>query len=341
MKKKGRRSRSGRLQISRKVRNGRFIYVEGGRTVRDPQQLKRIEELVIPPAWHDVEISASPAAKVQARGIDDAGRRQTIYHPGFRRRREREKFERLASFGAALPELRRQIDADLRRHGLPEPKVVAAVVKLLDLHFLRVGSLKYARRYKSFGATTLRRRHTSITSTQVNFEFTGKSGQQQRVSVTDSALVRVLTRLHEQPGYELFRFQLESGAIRTVRTHQVNDYLHEHLGQQYSAKDFRTWGGTLRALASLLDSEIDASSSVRECTEAAQQAVKQVAQVLGNTPTTARAAYIAPKVLDLAQDLSRLEALRGSRKRKRERTYQSVDEQCLLLLLTEQSADGE
>lgn len=332
------RRRRGRLQISRQLRRGEFVYLQRGEQITDPEELERIKALVIPPAWHDVQISASPSAKVLARGVDDAGRRQAIYHPSFRRRREEQKFAKLSEFGQALPALRKQVAADMERRGTSREKVAACVIKVLDKGYLRIGTPKYARQYRSYGATTLRRRHTRIKGTSVTFDFNGKSGQHQTVTIEDAQMARFVKKLREMPGYEVFRFNDDEGQLCSVRSEHVNEYLHTNMGSQFTAKDFRTWGGTLTAFASLLDAEVDGASPQRELTRAEREAVKQAASVLGNTQSTARKAYIAPRVLKLAGDPEKLEDLRGERKRRRARKYLSVDEQCLLQLLEEDSA---
>lgn len=322
-----------RLQISRVSRHGKTVYLHRGRPLNDPEQLERIGKLAIPPAWKDVEISASATGKVQARGTDEAGRRQAIYHPGFRRRRDRQKFARLPQFGAGLPELRAQLHTDLHRDGLTEATVIAAVIKLLDLHWLRLGSPRYTKRYKSFGAITLRRRHATFSGQQLVLGFTGKSGQRQQVQVNDPLLVRVVRDLDQQPGYQIFRIRQESGKYRAVRGEQVNGYLQQVLGQGFSAKDFRTWGGSLTALAALLDGELSTGASRPARQEAQRAAAGQAARVLGNTVATARNAYIAPAVLELAMDPAALESLRSWRSTQRDRKYQGVDEQCLIRVL--------
>ncbi|WP_306420787.1 hypothetical protein [Arthrobacter sp. JCM 19049] len=187
-------------------------------------------------------------------------------------------------------------------------------------------------------ATTLRRRHTRIKGTSVTFDFNGKSGQHQTVTIEDAQMARFVKKLREMPGYEVFRFTDDEGQLCSVRSEHVNEYLHTNMGSQFTAKDFRTWGGTLTAFASLLDAEVDGASPQRELTRAEREAVKQAASVLGNTQSTARKAYIAPRVLKLAGDPEKLEDLRGERKRRRARKYLSVDEQCLLQLLEEDSA---
>ncbi|GAA0196110.1 hypothetical protein GCM10009526_18040 [Glutamicibacter creatinolyticus] len=331
------RRRRGRLQISRQLREGSFVYLHQGREITDPQQLERIKSLAIPPAWHDVEISASDSAKVQARGFDDAGRRQAIYHPAYRRRRDAEKFDRLVGFGQALPRLRRQVERDLRRRGAPQDKVVACVVKLMDQRYLRVGTAEYAKRYRSFGATTLRRRHARVTGSTLTFEFTGKSGQDQSISLNDPQLASLVAQLKEMPGYEIFRFVDEDEELHTVQGRHVNDYLKHHLGLDYSAKDFRTWGGTLTAVTAIFDSDLEQATTKKAITGIERDVVEQVSEALGNTPATARQSYIDPRVLSLTTDHAELARLRATRKRRRPRKYLSVDEQCLLELLSRSS----
>lgn len=327
------RSRSPRDLIERIRRDGDFVYRRHGRTIRDAQSLERIAKLAIPPAWQQVEISASSTGKVQARGIDAAGRRQAIYHQQFRNRQERAKFARLAEFGSHLPALRTQLRRDLRRTGLPEEKVLAALIRLIDLHLLRLGNPRYTAEYASFGAITLRRRHANFSAHAVDFAFVGKSGQPKQLQVRDAELLAVLRELEQQPGHEFFRIHNGAGKYRLVRGEQVNAYLHEYLGPEFSAKDFRTFGGTRIALDYLLKSDLHAESSHREQQRAQRQAVQAAAEVLGNTAATARRSYTSPTVLQVAEDPRTLIELRSWGEQRRERILQPVSEQCLVHLL--------
>jgi DNA topoisomerase-1 len=254
-----------------------------------------IRGLAIPPAWEDVWISPDPHGHLLATGIDARGRKQYRYHPDFRRRRDERKYDRILAFGAALPRLRRRIDADLRRHGLPREKVVAAVVALLDATSLRVGNERYARDNRSYGLTTLRSRHVVAGSSTVRLKFKGKSGRQYDVGLSDRRLSSVVRRCQDLPGQRLFQYEdPETGDWQPVLSEDVNDYIQAAIGDGFSAKDFRTWHGTLAAFEALARGERPAAK--RGQSAAVLAAVDEVAERLGNTRAVARQAYMHPGV---------------------------------------------
>ena len=254
-----------------------------------------IQALAIPPAWTDVWISPDPDGHLLATGIDARGRKQYRYHAAYRRRRDDRKYERIAAFGAALPRLRRQVDADLRRHGLPREKVVAAVVALLDETSLRVGNERYARDNRSYGLTTLRSRHATAGSRSVRLRFKGKSGRQVDVGLQDRRLASVVSRCQDLPGQRLFQYEdPETGDWQPVMSDDVNDYIQAAIGDEFSAKDFRTWHGTLAAFEALARDERPAGK--RRQAAAVVAAVDEVAERLGNTRAVARQAYVHPAV---------------------------------------------
>jgi len=325
-----------RLPIVREPAEEGFVYRyrSNGRRLAREDEIRRIESLAIPPAWADVEIARSPRAKVLARGVDAAGRRQAIYHPSFRRRREREKFERLVRFGEALPRLRARVDRDLRRHRLSRDRVVAGAIRLIDLQFFRVGNSEYARRYQSYGVTTLREEHVEASEHAVTLDFVGKHGKRQRSRVADARLARLVSRLRELPGPELFRFFDEDGIVHELRSRHVNAYVKRGMGEEFSAKDFRTWGGTLLAATRLLEAEARGElADPKSAAASVRRVVREVAEQLGNTPEVTRSAYIDPRVLDAAERPELLAELRDARARMRPRRHFSVDEQCTLALL--------
>jgi len=274
-----------------------FCYLDGeGRPVDDPETLDRIRHLVIPPAWTSVWICGDPAGHIQAVGRDARGRKQYRYHNAWRAVRDAAKYGRLHAFGRALPRLRARVQADLRRRGLPHEKVLAAVVQLLELTLIRVGNAEYARANHSFGLTTLRKRHVSISGAGAVFEFRGKSGVIQRTGFHDRRLARILRGCEALRGQQLFQYLDEAGDRRPVESHDVNDYLRAAMGEAFSAKDFRTWAGTLAAAQMLVAqprpvAEADARRTLVAC-------VKTVAALLGNTPSVCRACYIHPAVLE-------------------------------------------
>ena len=286
--------------IARK-RSGRgFRYVSGdGEAVTDEKTLDRIRSLVIPPAWSEVWISSSSRGHIQATGRDAKGRKQYRYHPRWRNHREESKFGRLAEFAKALPGIRAQVESDLHRHGLPREKVLAAVVALLERTRFRVGNDEYARSNKSFGLTTLQDRHVDAGTTAVRFKFRGKSGREHSVTLQDRRLARIVKRCQDLPGQRLFVYEDDEGVIHKVGSGDVNAYLREITGADYSAKDFRTWAGTVIAASFLrhlpvADSETDAKRDMLA-------AVDAVAEELGNTRAVARQSYIHPVVFDAYQ----------------------------------------
>ena len=282
----------------RRLRAGQgFRYVRpDGSSVKDPATRGRIAALVIPPAWTDVWIATDPRGHIQATGRDAKGRKQYRYHARWRAVRDETKYERMLAFGAALPTIRARVEADLARPGLPREKVLATVVRLLEATLIRVGNEEYARDNRSYGLTTLRTRHVGIHGSELRFEFRGKSGKEHRVSIRDRRLARVLRHLQELPGQEIFQYLDDDGARRTVDSDDVNAYLREIAGQEFSAKDFRTWAGTVLCAVALR--ELEACTSATEAKRNVAQVVRSVAQQLGNTPAVCRSCYIHPTVID-------------------------------------------
>ena len=319
------------LPISREAVDGEFAYRLSGRRITKRSEIERIEALAIPPAWIDVEIARSPSAKVLARGIDAAGRTQTIYHPAFRRRQDRRKFDRMVRFAEHLPRIRARVDRDLRRRKLTRERVAACVIHLIDEQLFRVGNTRYADEHGSFGITTLREEHIDLTSTSVEFDFKGKSGQPHRRRVRDPRAARLLSHLIQLPGSEVFRFFDEDESLHHLRSRQVNHYVKRHMGEEFSAKDFRTWGGTVAVVAELFASDPETLQSPKARERLLRDAVKTAAEALGNTPAVTRSSYIDPRVLKAVERPRQLERLR--RRQLRARRYLSVDEQRTLALL--------
>jgi DNA topoisomerase-1 len=279
------------------VRDGKFKYRDAeGRIVRDAKTLDRIAKLVIPPAWTEVWICADPRGHIQVTGRDQRGRKQYRYHPDWRAVRDQNKYEHLAAFARALPRLRRQVDIDLSRRGLVRERVLAAVVRLLEVTLIRIGNDEYAKANNSFGLTTLRKRHVYANGAGAVFEFRGKSGKLHRTGFQDRRLARLVRSCQELRGQRLFQFVDESGERRPVESADVNDYLHAAMGEAFTAKDFRTWAGTLAALEWLQAAEPAASQAMAKRLVAA--CVKDVAARLGNTPAVCRACYIHPAVIE-------------------------------------------
>jgi DNA topoisomerase-1 len=282
----------------RRVRNGRgFRYVDSdGNRISDRTVRERIDRLAIPPAWTDVWICARANGHTQATGRDERGRKQYLYHKDWRAHREETKYGRLLEFGEMIPSIRRRIAKDLRLGGLSREKVLAVVIHLLDETHIRVGNDEYARSNNSFGLTTLRDRHADPGANTVTFRFRGKSGQLQETTVADRRLARIVRRCQELPGQRLFQYESEDGAIQSVTSADVNTYLREISGDEFSAKDFRTWAGTVIA-ASVLRRQTTPESDV-EVKRAIIAAVDEVASALGNTRAIARASYIHPAVME-------------------------------------------
>jgi DNA topoisomerase-1 len=267
-----------------------------GRPVRDSETLERIRKLVIPPAWTEVWICPDPRGHIQATGRDQRGRKQYRYHDAWREARDENKYHRVIAFGRALPRLRRRVQADLARRGLPREKVLAAVVRLLESTLIRVGNAEYAKLNGSFGLTTLRDRHAKISTTGVVFEFRGKSGKVHRTGLRDRRLARIVKSCQDIPGQRLFQYLDEAGVRRAVESADVNAYLREAMGEDFSAKDFRTWAGTLSAVRALLS--VPPPGSETEAKRQQAVCVKAIAGLLGNTPAVCRKAYIHPGVLE-------------------------------------------
>jgi DNA topoisomerase-1 len=273
-----------------------YRYPDTGETVREERVLTRIENLKVPPAWEEARIARSPSAKVQAIGYDSAGRVQYLYHPKYRQRKEREKFERILRFSDALPEMRRITSNHLRHKYLDREKVLAVMTRLMNAAYFRVGDERYAKKNRTYGIATLRRKHLTIEGDTLIFEYTGKWGQQQRKVVTDARLRRVVEECVELPGYEVFKYRDDSGEVRDVKARDLNAYVKEVMGEEFTPKDFRTWAGTLIAAVKL--AELGATEDLEQAEKNVLEAVDDVAKRLGNTRDIARASYISPRVID-------------------------------------------
>jgi DNA topoisomerase IB len=268
----------------------------------DKAELKRIASLAIPPAYTDVWICLHSQGHLQATGLDARKRKQYRYHPDWQLAREIAKFERMAEFGEALPQLRQCVQRDLRRRGLPREKVVAAIVNLLDTTRVRIGNLSYARDNHSFGLTTLRKRHLAfINARHAMLKFKGKSGVQHEVRVDDSRIVRIMLACQQLRGHHLFQYLDDNQKRHPVGAEQVNRYLHETMGTKFTAKDFRTWGATVRAFELMLDTPLPASPAKRAFKACVVSAIKTVAEELRNTPAVCRKSYINPLVFSAWQ----------------------------------------
>jgi DNA topoisomerase-1 len=285
-----------------------FRYVSpDGSTVRDADELKRIRALAIPPAWTGVWICPNPRGHPQATGRDARGRKQHRYHARWRKVRDEAKYDRILDFAAALPALRRQTDDDVSLSGLSRDKVVAAVVQLLEKTLIRVGNDEYARDNQSFGLTTMRTRHARITGSQIRFRFRGKSGKFHDIAFSDARLARIAKRCQELPGRELFQYLDDNGDVQDINSSDVNDYLRRVMGLEFTAKDFRTWTGTVLAARAL--QEMQEFGSDTQAKKNILLAVEAVANLLGNTRSVCRKCYVHPAIIDAYLDRSLASAL--------------------------------
>lgn len=330
--------------IRRRKRGRGFSYsLPTGGSLRNPKELERIRKLAIPPAWTDVWICPVANGHLQATGRDARGRKQYRYHPDWRKVRDETKFGRMIHFGEALPKLRERVERDLAQRGLPRTKVLAAVVRLLETTLIRVGNREYAKQNRSFGLTTLKDGHVDVAGSKVHFEFRGKSGKEHSVEIQDRRLARVVKECRDLPGQKLFQYVDAEGDRQEVLSEDVNDYLREISGESFTAKDFRTWGGTVLMLAALLD--IGLCTSEKEASRAVTQAVKEVAACLGNRPAICRKFYIHPAVIESFVQGELLSTLSGASESHRDKPapgngLRRLESQVLALLDGETKKEG-
>lgn len=279
-----------------KARHGFDYRWPDGEWVRDFETLKRIRSLVIPPAWTGVWICPHANGHIQATGRDKRGRKQYRYHPRWREVRDESKYGKMLAFGHVLPAIRERVDADLRRHGLPRERVLAAVVRLMETTLFRIGNTEYAKANKSYGLTTLRDRHVEIDDSRIHLDFRGKHGIRHQTDISDRRLARIIKDCRDLPGYELFQYLDEEGDRHTIDSADVNEYLREITGEEITAKDFRTWAATNLAALALQEFELFDTEAKRK--RAVVRAVERVAKHLGNTPAICRRCYIHPAIFD-------------------------------------------
>jgi len=318
-------------EIIRYKKSKKFAYKMRSGDVTDKEMLDYINSLVIPPAWTDVTINASPKARVQAKGRDQAGRQQAIYNPRFLKKQDKLKFDRILRFANNLPKLRKQLQKDLNRRKFGKEKVLATIVTLIDQAYFRVGNEKYAKENNSYGITTLRSKHTDVKGDTVTFNFIGKSGKEHTKRVTDQQIAKIVKRLDELPGHEIFRYQDDDGKMHDIHSHDVNAYIKSHMGEEFTAKDFRTWGGTLVATTQLIAAERSDDEKVRA--KIVTQVVKETAERLDNTPAIARGSYIDPRVIAAFNKTNGITSMKKSLEKIRPRKYMNRDEMQLLHLL--------
>ena len=294
---------------TRKAKGDDFEYFDtDGKPIRDEQRLLRIKRLAIPPAYTDVWICPSSNGHIQATGRDARRRKQYRYHERWREVRDENKYEKMAMFGEALPKIRKRVDQDLSLPGLPRNKILATVVQLLERTFIRVGNEEYARENKSFGLTTMKDRHVDVKGANMRFSFRGKSGIKHEVDVNDRRVARIVVKLQDLPGQDLFQYVDEEGKVCDVTSQDVNDYLKEITGQDFSAKDFRTWAGTV--LAAIALNAIGAFETKKQAKANIKDAVTAVSKLLGNTPAICRKCYVHPAVFESYLSGNAIEGLR-------------------------------
>jgi DNA topoisomerase I len=283
--------------LRREGSRGRFRYVDArGNRVTDEEKLERIASLAIPPAWKDVWIAGSASAKLQATGVDAAGRTQYIYHPRHRAEREQEKFDRLIRFAERLPDLREAMAQHMDNEELDRDRVSAIATRLINHAWFRVGTERYAKESRTFGITTLRKKHVQVTKHRITFHFTGKHRSVVRTTFVDAELAAAIQELLELPcGQRLFRYEWDGGLCALTGA-KLNEYVRTYLGDEFTAKDFRTWGGTLVAAIAL--AERGPAKTVTEAKRAVTAVMRRVGEELGNTPAVARSSYVSPAVID-------------------------------------------
>ena len=308
-------------------------YDKDGKRIADKAIVRRIKSIGIPPAYVSVWICPSPNGHIQATGLDARGRKQYRYHPKWRELRDQDKYAHVMQFAAALPALRASVASDMKLEGLPRAKVVATIVSLLEKTLIRVGNAEYAEQNKSYGLTTMRRKHVAIGRGVLRFDFTGKSGKQWKLQVDDKRIAAIAKRCAEIPGHELFKYLDDDGASHTVDSGDVNAYIREITGQDFTAKDFRTWAGTV--LAALALAEFKKYDSQAEAKRNVVTAIEKVAKQLGNTPAICRKSYVHPEVLTsyMAGEFVDLIEAKIAQKFKRQYAQLTPDEIMVLAFL--------
>ena len=316
------------------IRSGgpkRFSYSLSGQPVQSKTELAYIRSLRIPPAWQEVRIAKNKRSKVLAQGLDAKGRVQSIYHPAFRAKQEQAKFERVLRFARALPALRSRTEHDLQHKTLDKEKVLACILQIMDRTYMRVGNETYAKENQSYGLTTLRSKHTTVKNDQIIFDFDGKSGKHHHKIINDKRLAKIVKQLDDMPGYEIFRYYGEDGKVHDISSSDVNAYIKEIMGDEFSAKDFRTWAGTITAAGVLANTE--RANNEKERKKALTTCVKHVAKKLGNTPAIARSSYIDPSIFNVYLAGDDLHSVWSAMKDIKQTQHMSSDEQCVMKML--------
>lgn len=323
---------------TRRAKGKHFDYFDtDGKSIRDDQRRLRIKRLAIPPAWTDVWICPSPNGHIQATGRDARGRKQYRYHERWREVRDENKFDRLAQFAKALPNIRRRIAQDLKLPGLPRRKVLATIVRLLERTFIRIGNEEYARENKSFGLTTLKNRHVTVNGAQMHFRFRGKSGRHHELDVADRRVAKVIAKCQDLPGQDLFQYFDENGEVQNVTSQDVNEYLRQIAGEDFTAKDFRTWGGTvLAAIALSAQQEFETKKQAKSNIKTAMCAV---AELLANTPAICRKCYVHPVIVEAYLNRTRIVGLNAATQRPKQFDLRGAERAVLKFLRARGAAE--
>jgi DNA topoisomerase-1 len=327
--------------LRRKRRGKGFAYYTAeGECVRDRETLSRIKALAIPPAWTDVWICPQPNGHLQATGRDAKGRKQYRYHARWRELRDENKYDRMLDFGRLLPKIRQQTERDLSKPGLSREKVLATIVRLLETTLIRIGNDEYARSNNSFGLTTMRDNHVKVNGAKIHFRFRGKSGIKHDVDLTDKQLARIVKRCRDLPGQELFQYLDENGERQSIGSAEVNEYLRQITGSDFTAKDFRTWAGTV--LAALALQEFNSFTTQTEAKHHIVRAIENVAKRLGNTPSVCRKSYVHPAVIETYLEGNLLEALQQRTEHELSRKLRRLQpEEAAVLALLQQRLKHE
>jgi len=311
----------------KKVRHGWGYWDAKGKRIADRDEIDRLNGIGLPPAYTDAWFSSDPNGHIQAVGWDEKGRKQYRYHPDFREAREAEKYDLCAEFGRRLPKLRKRVEKDLRHRKMDKDRAVAAVVRLLDLGFVRVGNECYVKTNKSFGATTLRKRHADVDGRVLKLQYKAKSGKMRTLAVADGSLIRFVRNCQDLPGQHLFSWLDDSGESHPVSSTDVNDYIHDAMGEAFTAKDFRTWGASVLAFEALATAKRDISLKTM---------LQPVTTALGNTPAIARKSYVHPQLIELVKEGQAV--FRAGLSLPRTMKYLSRPERGLLVLLESDAA---
>jgi DNA topoisomerase I len=322
--------------IQRRARGKKqFVYLSpNGEVIRDQAEIRRIESLAIPPAYQDVWICPTANGHLQATGRDARGRKQYRYHPLWRTVRDQTKFTRMILFSQSLPLIRKQVDQDLALPGLPKRKVLAAIVRLMELTRIRVGNEEYARTNQSYGLTTMQDQHVDVSGSKIRFSFRGKSGVDHDIQLTDRRLARIVKSCQDIPGQDLFQYVDEAGEFQSISSGDINQYLKEVTNQDFTAKDFRTWAGTVLAAAQLAETEQFTSETAAK--KNITQVVKAVSAHLGNRPATCRKYYVHPAIFAAYLNLSLFEAMTQHARQTSEDKYALRPEELAVVAILEQ-----